>query len=144
MSVGANIEFSMDLQFNASAPYSEQEEVEIFYAEVPVFNIGPIPVVAYVAIYIGYETNLDITGITEVHLDSETGMEVGIEYDNGWDNIYNKTFDFNADLDWAATADMGARAYVRPEAGLKIVGFASGYIDVEPYLRAEAGVVVRL
>ncbi len=140
MSVGGELNFNLDMEFKASAPYQESEEVQIFYVEVPVFDIGPIPVMAYIAINIGYETNLLITGTTEINLDSKTGLEVGVEYDNGWNNIYEKTFDFNSNLNWGGTADMDAKVYIRPEAGLKITGFASGYMDFDPYLRAEAGV----
>lgn len=140
MSVGGELDFNLDMEFKASAPYQESEEIEIFYAEIPVFEIGPIPVMAYIAINIGYETDLKITGTTEVNLDSKTGLEVGVEYDGSWNSIYEKTFDFNSSLSWGATADMDAKVYVRPEAGLKIVGCGSGYMDFTPYLRAEAGV----
>jgi uncharacterized protein (TIGR02145 family) len=139
-SAGGMMEFNMDMEFKATAPYNESEDIRIFYLEIPVFNIGIIPVVAYTAIYIGYEIDLDITGTTLLNLDSQAGLEVGVEYDNGFNSIYEKTLNFDADLDWGATADVGAKIFVRPEFGMKIVGFASGYLNVEPYLRADAGV----
>ena len=140
LSVGGRLDFDCDLELKSSQAVSFGEELRIIGMLIPAFQIGPIPVLVHLDFYVGFEAGMDFSGTMHSGCESSAWLEVGAEYESGWNNIWEKGADFDPYLQWSSTANANARAYVRPEVGLTIAGVAGPYINVETYLKAEANV----
>jgi uncharacterized protein (TIGR02145 family) len=106
--------------------------------------VGIVPIVEVVtlAFEAGYSVDIGYSGAVQAGFDSNVTIECGAIWEQGnWTGVWNPSYDFNwHPPEWNAEAHVEIRGYVRPTISVELYAMAGPYLDVEPYLRYDAGV----
>ncbi|TKJ40445.1 hypothetical protein CEE37_09015 [candidate division LCP-89 bacterium B3_LCP] len=132
--------FDCDVLLTCDGEISHDYEITIAeFSTILVQMIGPIPVVEIITLSFdaGYETYLQLEGEVGAGCDALASVSVGAQYQNEtWESIWETNTELNGHpVEWAASAEVMLRGYVKPRISIDFYAVAGPYLEGEPYLK---------